>query len=79
MARLKFYVAGAGFRFGEALAMFYTIPELKRHIRVKYPGRYARIWIESGYGMGTTILQRWERPEGFKNFRKVKYWGESYE
>lgn len=76
---IKFYVEGAGFRFGECFALFYTIKELKRHIRAQYPGKYARIWVERGYGMGTTVTERWERPEWSKNFRKVRYWGECYE
>lgn len=74
MSRLKFYVEGVGMRFGEREALFYTLAELKRLIKAQYPGKNARIWIESGTGMATTVLERWEKLWYRKNFRRVDSW-----
>ena len=69
MQTMKYNVSGAGFRWSECFAIDFTVDELKRHIRAQYPGKAARIWIETGVGIATTRVAQWTLAAGRRNFR----------
>lgn len=53
------------------MMMFYPLADAKRYLKDKYPTQNIELWLERGVGPTTTVVEKWERPAGHKNFRRV--------
>lgn len=57
--------------FSSGQMIFFTIAHAKRYLKEKYPSSHIELWLEKGEGPHTTVVEKWERLAGHKNFRRV--------